>query len=119
MFGVRRALMGTVILEVGKPADGLYIPMIGELTAVRATGEEAGRLKLGRAIGQHSMLTGEPASMTVRADSDVLLLRLSARRFNEVVSNHPDIVKRLEELAQRPSSPAFSLVPPPRQKKRA
>ena len=112
MFGVRRAPMGTAILEAGKRADGLYIPMLGVLTAVRPTGEEAGRLKLGRALGQHSMLTGSPASLTVRADSDVLLLRLSARRFGELVAEHPGIVARLEELAQAPSSPAFSLVPP-------
>ena len=116
MFGVRRALMGTAILEAGKQADGLYIPMIGELTAVRPSGEEAGRLKLGRALGQHSMLTGSPASLTVRADSDVLLLRLSARRFDELVSKHPEVVAQLEELARSPSSPTFSLIPPARQK---
>ncbi|MGB5192350.1 MAG: cyclic nucleotide-binding domain-containing protein [Polyangiales bacterium] len=119
MFGARRAQMGTTILEAGKRADGLYIPMIGELTAVDANGEEAGSLKLGRALGQHSMLTGTPSTMTVRAASDVLLLRLSARRFNALVAKHPRMVAHLEELARRPSAPAFSLVPPPRTKKRA
>lgn len=119
MFGVRRAQMGTTILEAGKRADGLYIPMIGVLTAVHPSGEEAGRLKLGRALGQHSMLTGTPSSMTVRADSDVLVLRLSARRFAELASKHPGMVLRLEELARHPSAPSFSLVPPPIEKKRA
>jgi len=119
MFGVRRAQMGTAILEAGRRADGLYIPMIGVLTAVRPSGEEAGRLKLGRALGQHSMLSGTPATMTVRADSDVLVLRLSARRFTELVSKHPEMVARLEELARHPSAPSFSLVPPPREKKQA
>ena len=119
MFGVRRAVAGTTILEAGKRADGLYIPMIGELTAVRADGQEAGHLKLGRALGQHSMLTGTPSTMTVRADSDVLVLRLSARRFNELVSKHPALVTHLEELARHPSAPTFSLVPPPQEKKRA
>jgi len=46
-------------------------------------------------------------------------LRLSARRFDELVAKHPVIVMRLEELARRPSAPAFSLIPPPREKKRA
>ena len=36
LFEVRRANQGTVILEAGKRADGLYIPMIGELTAIQA-----------------------------------------------------------------------------------
>jgi CRP-like cAMP-binding protein len=119
MFGVRRAQMGTAILEAGRRADGLYIPMIGVLTAIQPSGEEAGRLKLGRALGQHSMLSGTPSTMTVRADSDVLLLRLSARRFTELVSKHPGMVVRLEELARHPSAPSFSLVPPPIEKKQA
>lgn len=116
MFAVRRANMGTTILEAGKRADGMYIPMIGKLTAVAANGEEMGHLKLGRALGQHSMLTGKPSTVTVRADSDVLVLRLSGRRFEELAANYPKMVAHLEELARRPSSPSFSLVPEARQK---
>ncbi len=116
MFGVRRASMGTAILEAGKRADGLYIPMIGKLIAVRPSGEEMGNLKLGRAVGQHSMLTGTPSPLTVRAESDVLLLRLSARRFHELVAKHPKMVAHLEELARHPSEPTFSLIPEPKRK---
>ena len=111
MFEVRRASRGTAILEAGKRADGLYIPMIGELTASRPTGEKVGSLKLGRALGQRSMLTRSPSPLTVRAISEVLVLRLSARRFRELVSAHPKMVAHLEQLARRPSSPAFSLLP--------
>ena len=116
MFAVRRAQMGTRILEAGQRADGVYIPMIGELTALGPGGEELGRLKLGRALGQHSMLTGTPSDVTVRADSDVLILRLSARRFRELVADYPAMVTHLERLAQQPSSPSFSLIPEPRRK---
>lgn len=116
MFGVRRATMGTNILDAGMRADGLYIPMIGKLLAVGAEGEVAGELKLGRALGQHSMLTGKPSTITVRADSDVLVLRLSSRRFHELVAKHPKMVAYLEELARSPSSPSFSIVPGPEQK---
>jgi CRP-like cAMP-binding protein len=119
MFGVRRAAMDTNILEAGMRADGLYIPMIGKLVAVSPDGEVLGELKLGRALGQHSMLTGKPSTMTVRAASDVLVLRLSARRFGELVAKHPKMVAHLEELARRPSAPAFSIVPGPQRKKGA
>jgi len=116
MFEVRRASQGTAILEAGKRADGLYIPMIGRLTASHANGERIGSLKLGRALGQHSMLTRSTSPMTVEASSDVLVLRLSARRFHELVSKHPKMVAHLEELARRPSAPTFSLLPEPRRK---
>jgi len=115
LFEVRRANQGTAILEAGKRADGLYIPMIGELAAIGPDGEAVGSLKLGRALGQHSMLTRSPSPMTVQATSDVLVLRLSAQRFHELVSAHPNMVTHLEELARRPSSPTFSLLPEPRQ----
>lgn len=114
MFEVRRANEGTVILKAGKKADGLYIPMIGALTAIDGNGEEMGSLKLGRALGQHSMLTRTRSPLTVKAATDVLLLRMSARRFHALVAAHPKMVAHLEALARRPSEPAFSLIPAPR-----
>jgi len=119
MFEVRRANRGTVILASGKRADALYVPMIGELTAIGPDGEEMGRLKLGRALGQHSILTRTPSPLTVLAASDALVLRMSARRFHELASAHPSMVAHLETLAQRPSSPSFSLLPEPRRRSRA
>ena len=119
MFEVRRANEGTTILQAGKKADGLYIPMIGALTAFQPNGDEIGSLKLGRALGQHSMLTRTPSPITVKAETDVLLLRMSARRFHALVAAHPKMVAHLEELARRPSSPAFSLIPEPLHKKGA
>jgi CRP-like cAMP-binding protein len=62
------------------------------------------------------MLTGKPSTITVRADSDVLVLRLSSRRFHELVAKHPKMAAYLEELARSPSSPSFSIVPGPEQK---
>ena len=90
--------------------------MIGELIAIRPNGEEVGNLKLGRALGQHSMLTRSTSPMTVEASSDILVLRLSARRFHALVSRHPKMVAHLEDLARRPSAPTFSLLPEPRRK---
>jgi CRP-like cAMP-binding protein len=114
MFEVRRASEGTVILEAGKRSDGLYIPMLGQLVAKSPDGEVLGRLKLGRALGQHSMLTRGPSPLTVEAVSDVLVLRMPATRFHQLVSSNPKMVAQLEALARRPSEPTLSLVPGPR-----
>ncbi len=113
MFEVRRAARGTAILKAGRRADGLYVPMVGELIAIGMEGEELGRLKLGRALGQHSILTQAPSPFTVMAASDVLVLRMSARRFHEVASKRPSVMAHLEELASRPDTPTFSLMPAP------
>lgn len=102
-FEVRRANRGTTIVEAGKHVDGLYIPMIGELTAFGPAGERMGRLKLGQALGDQAMLTRTPSQFTVKAASDVLLLRMPADRFHGLVSQHPKIVAHLEKLALRPT----------------
>jgi CRP-like cAMP-binding protein len=119
LFEIRRASKGTVLVEAGKRADGLYIPMIGELLALDPDGREVGKLKLGRPLGQRSLLSAGPSPLTVKALSDVLVLRLSARRFREVVAKHPAMVSYFEELSRRPSSPALSVVPEAREKKGA
>jgi CRP-like cAMP-binding protein len=90
--------------------------MLGELIARNADGEELGRLKLGRALGQDSVLTRGVSPLTVEALSDVLVLRMAAARFNRLVAKNPKMIAHLEALARRPSAPTFSLVPGPRKK---
>lgn len=117
MFEVRKATKGTRILQAGKRSDGLYIPMLGELIARSPEGEELGKLKLGRAIGQHSMLAQGASPLTAEALSDVLVLRMSAARFNQLASKNPKMIAHLQELARHQSEPTFSLVPRPRKKR--
>lgn len=118
MFEVRKASRGTRILEAGKRSDGLYVPMLGELVAMGPDGEELGRLKLGRALGQHSVLTKGASPVTVEAVSDVLVLRMPETRFHRLVARNPKMIAHLEALARRPSAPTYSLIPN-RQKKEA
>jgi CRP-like cAMP-binding protein len=49
------------------------------------------------------MLTRAPSQFTVKAASDVLLIRMSGERFHALVSQHPKIVAHLEELALHPT----------------
>ena len=116
MFEVRKATKGTTVLEAGKRSDGLYIPMLGQLLARGPDGDELGSLKLGRVLGQHSVLTQAASPLTVEAVSDVMVLRMPATRFNQLVAKHPKMIAHLEALARRPSAPTYSLVPGPQKK---
>ncbi|MEM7138716.1 MAG: cyclic nucleotide-binding domain-containing protein [Myxococcota bacterium] len=116
MFEVRKATKGTLVLEAGKRSDGLYIPMLGDLLARDADGVELGSLKLGRVLGQHSVMTQAASPLTVEASTDVLVLRMPATRFNQLVAKHPKMIAHLEALARRPSAPTYSLVPAPQKK---
>ena len=111
MFEVRRASEGTKLLEAGKRTDGLYIPLHGRLRAEDAAGKELGTVKLGRPLGQHALLTDAVSPVTVLASTELLVLRMPADRFHELVERHPKIVAHLRELARRPSQQTLSLFP--------
>ena len=99
LFEVRRAFAGTKIVEAGKRSDGMYLPLHGRIVAKRPDGRRLGRMELGRAIGQESMLTGQPLRFTVEAESDVLVLRMSASNFSALLMKRPDVVQRIEMLS--------------------
>ena len=113
MFEVRRAAAGMTLLVCGKRTDGLYIPLLGSLRAIGANGQEIGQVKLGRALGQRSLITKAPSPVTVEAITELLVLRMAASRFRELTAKHPNVVSHLEELARRPSEASISLIPNP------
>ncbi len=101
MFEVRRAMSGTKILEAGKCADGLYLPLHGRIVAAKADGTRIGHMELGHALGQESILTRQPSPITVEAKSDVLVLRMSATRFGDLLLKRPDVVQHIQRLKRR------------------
>jgi CRP-like cAMP-binding protein len=99
LFEVRRAFAGTKLVEAGKRADGMYLPLHGRIVARRADGRRLGSMELGRAIGRDSMLTGQLPRFTVEAATDVLVLRMSASNFSGLLMRRPDVVQRIEMLS--------------------
>ncbi len=109
MFEVRRAFAGTKILEAGKCADGLYLPLHGRIVAAKPDGTRIGDMELGQALGQESMLTRQASPITVEARSDVLVLRMPASRFGDLLLKRPDVVQHIQMLKRRQSGQAYSL----------
>ncbi len=108
LFEVRRALAGTRILEAGKSADGLYIPLHGRVVTRRADGQRIGDMELGIAIGQESMLMRQPSLVTVEAASDVLALRMPAAQFSDLLLKRPDVVQHMQILKRRSARQGYS-----------
>jgi len=95
LFEVRRALAGTNLLEAGKVADGMYLPLHGRIIARKKDGTPIGRMELGRALGQESILTRRPSPVTFEAVSDVLVLRMPADAFSDLLIERPDVVQQI------------------------
>jgi len=110
MFEVRRAMAGTQFLQAGKCSDGMYLPLHGRIVASKADGTRLGDMELGHAMGQESMLTRQPSPITVKAASDVLLLRMAAPTFSDLLMKRPDVVQHIEMLKQRKLGQTYSFV---------
>jgi CRP-like cAMP-binding protein len=98
LFEVRRARVGTRLVEAGKRSDGMYLPLQGRLVVRAADGRCLGSVELGRPIGQDSLLTREPLRFTIEAASDILVLRMALPQFSKLLMKRPDIVERFQML---------------------
>jgi len=110
LFEVRRALAGTNILEAGKRADGMYLPLHGRIVVRQADGRRIGDMELGHAIGQESLLMRQPSLITVQAASDVLVLRMPAVRFSDLLMKRPDVVEHIQMTKRRNMRKTYSFV---------
>lgn len=102
LFEVRRAEEETELLARGKPSDGLYVVLAGQLGVRDEAGDE-GVLTPGEIIGERSLLDHAPSEVDCWAITDVLLLRLPRARFVELVASYPPVLASLAELAARDS----------------
>ena len=89
---------GRVIVREGDYSEDLTI--IDEGTArVEHNGETVAELGPGDVFGEAGLLGKELRNATVTATSDMRLIRLSSFDVNRLRSQHPELVKRIEELA--------------------
>ncbi len=98
---------GEVLFHKGDPGDAWYVVTSGRMAVVEpASGGQADRLLAevgqGEALGELSLLTGEPRSATAYALRDAELVRFPMDRFAELVSAWPQVTNGiLRTLARR------------------
>lgn len=102
LFEVRRAPPDTVLIAEGKRADGLYVPLLGQLRATLRDGRTVD-VPLGTLLGEQSLLSRVAAQSTIVTGTEAVLLRLSTTRFNELASMFPVVLAHLADLASRGS----------------
>jgi CRP-like cAMP-binding protein len=101
---------GSVIVDEGKKADGLYVFLAGRADARK--GRELVRyLGAGDVAGEASILHGAPSTIRVAAITKCLALQLGAADFREIIFTHPHVLEYVGTLADRDAGagPAFQL----------
>jgi CRP-like cAMP-binding protein len=98
-------LRGEAITQQGAQAHWLYILTEGEAevrVAIDGVSRKVGSLKGGHYFGEMGLMTGEPRSATVIAQTDVHCYRLSKEAFQAILHRRPEIVDEISAtLAHR------------------
>ena len=90
---------GDIIIEQGKPVDGLYMLLRGVCEVSDATGHRYPDLFEGDLFGEISLILEEPATATVKALGPVTALKLPVEEFVERVLNDPGVRESVLALA--------------------
>ncbi len=92
---------GQVLLREGEVADAMYAIVAGILDAsVTGPGRQSlvsERLPAGQAVGQISLITGEPSAITVTAATDATLVRIGLDALKDILAHNPDLKDRMAQ----------------------
>ena len=92
---------GTVVVREGESGGAMYFVEEGRLEVSVVSDSEPrimGFLRTGDIFGERSLVTGEPRSATVRALSEVRLLKLDQKDFADLSARFDGLASRVEEL---------------------
>jgi NTE family protein len=96
---------GTIMIGGGEPAEEMYIVQEGQadvLISDRSGAEHLlSRVGAGGTLGEMALITGQPASATVRAASDVEALVLTRQQFENIADSLPLVYRNLGAILSR------------------
>ncbi len=85
-----------ILFNQGDTSDYLYLLITGSLSAILVAAHNnkkvVGSIGPGETVGELGALANEPRSLTIKAVTDSVLLRLSSAVFREICNEHPAII---------------------------
>ncbi len=95
---------GETVVRAGDPADGYYVVIEGQ-ARVLVEGDEGTEVSLnllgpGEPFGEAALLEGTPRSATVRAASELTVLRLDRGVFAAVLERYPEVRQSFRDAAR-------------------
>jgi ATP-binding cassette subfamily B protein len=114
-FGKRFELvhftLGQRVVRAGDDSDSFYVVYSGRarVIAINSTGDEVtvGTLTRGNSFGEQGLLSHSPRRFTIRATSDLALLRLNKNDFESLLANHPTLREYFDKYISEISIRSF------------
>ena len=113
---------GETIVREGEPGDSFYLVERG-IIAVTIGRDGSGTQTISRMVpgdyfGEMSLLTGEPRSANVVAETDIAVLEVGRRAFEQILAANPALLEPISQIAahrqeaQQASRRAIPVIPP-------
>lgn len=97
----RQYAPGDCIARKGEAGNELFVVESGEISVLDAADDNiVATLGTGDIVGEISLITDQPRTATVRADSDVSVWVLQRQPFETLCADYPELRARLSEIAQ-------------------
>jgi len=90
---------GDALMREGDPGDGLFVLLSGSSHAsLRDSDAPIGRFGPGDVVGEMALVTREPRTADVVADTAIRALKLPVAAFDRLVARHPVLAKVLTDV---------------------
>jgi len=96
-FSTQIIAAGTTFIEEGKPNEFLWVIVAGKCE-VRGGGSVVAELGPGAAVGELSLVSGDPAVADVVAVEQAVVLKLAKQDFEEVAKKQPKLLDAVKQL---------------------
>lgn len=104
-----KANAGDILAKEGEHGVGFFLILEGTARVV-VNGRTRRRLSAGDTFGEIALLDGGPRTATVIAETDMVMLGITAWAFKGLLTQYPTItIKLLEEVASRLRSTSASV----------
>lgn len=104
---------GTQFITEGSGGDALYFIESGIARVTRGGSTQSWDVGAGSVVGETALLTGEPRSATVVAQTPLSVWRVDKAAFDQVVASSPNLRTALERLVRERKQGVKSVLPSP------
>lgn len=105
---------GDVLVAEGEDSAGLFLIASGGVKVSSADGDgdrlQLARLGPGEVVGEISLVLRKPATATVMAEHETVVLALAREKFHDVIREHPALLTELYELATKREEETRSVI---------
>lgn len=109
----RRYAPGEIIVREGDKSSSMFLVQAGQLTVsihgARGETRKLAMLPPGEAFGEISLLTGEPRTATVRAQTEAVLIEITKDILGPILESNPSLVEAFSEVMRERRQKAVDL----------